>query len=107
MSKISISRINQVTAGEIGIIALGVFLLFVGIGIFGAAAAGKSDSETAEAPAEEEEVVQEHKPKYTLEDPIYNIEETVTSDVTEESDTKKSNRLEDIMDVLSDAVEEK
>lgn len=101
-----LSRINQVSAGKIGIAALGMFLLFAGIGIFGAAAAGKVDTEAVTATAEEEEVVREHKPQYTLEDPTYNMEETVTSDVTEESDTKKSNRLEDIMDVLSDAVEE-
>lgn len=94
----------QVIAIKLCIIALYPFLLFAGIGIYRycAATAGKSDTEDVDMTAEEEEAVREHEPKYTLEDPIYDIEETVTSDVTEESDTKKSNRLEDIIDVLAD-----
>lgn len=44
-------------------------------------------------------------PKYTLQEPEETIEVNTTSAVTEETDTRKSNRLEDIMDVLSTETE--
>lgn len=44
-------------------------------------------------------------PKYTLQDPEKEIEENITSVVTETTDTQKSNRLEDIMNVLSTEME--
>lgn len=44
-------------------------------------------------------------PKYTLQEPEEKIEINTTSAVTEETDTQKSNRLENIMNVLSTETE--
>lgn len=40
-------------------------------------------------------------PKYMLQNPEEQLEENITSAVIDETDTQKSNRLEDIMGVLS------
>lgn len=44
-------------------------------------------------------------PKYVLQDPEETMEENVTSKVAEETINSKSNKLEDIMDVLSSEME--
>lgn len=55
--------------------------------------------------AEKNEDVKMSGPKYTLQDPEDALEENITSEVTEDSVTQKSNRLEDVMDVLSSETE--
>lgn len=51
---------------------------------------------------EEQNGAQTNGLKYTLQNPVDKIEENITSEVTEETDVQKSNRLEDIMGVLSE-----
>lgn len=46
------------------------------------------------------------KPKYVLKEPEDKIKENITSVVTEETDSRKSSRLEDIMGVLSSEISE-
>lgn len=45
------------------------------------------------------------QPKYVLQNPEEAVEENVTSKVAEETINSKSNKLEDIMDVLSSKME--
>lgn len=103
------TRVNEPAAGVFCVAALIVCLF---MSIFGVVELTKVNSEKMDN-TENTAVVQSEagnsktqRPKYVLNDPVFNIEETATSDISEKSETRKSNRLEDIVDVLSDTVVE-
>ncbi len=110
MNMKKISKINQLSMVLIGGAVLLLCLCAAVTGILGMAGteiSNRNDTEITSESFKEENMARKNSPKYILNDPVSDMEKPVTSDVTEESETRKSNRLEDIVGVLSDVLEEK